>query len=322
MPLKKEALSKEAKFLEEIEKVRDVIKKKHQLLKLGKESISETANEYLKPVIGPLENIAAKITPIINNKKSKISKDNTYDSEREEDSIISDGTHSSNSGNINTEQNLSSDEETEAFHDTIEDLQLIEQEADETGLKNDLTTQYLNKIDTLQWDKDYGVKRKNSGEYKIGNAELLFENNNMIVADETYEITQGLLELLFMKSPEKTKVTQIDEKNYAQILLNTNAHLRYHNSKNTVKNSASQKYITFILPHMKSTQHHGSDLLPTNMIIQSKKQSKVNYVYWDNPNELVDRLRLLVASRTAGNPSHDNEIMSIIEELREANIIH
>ncbi|XP_044013976.1 uncharacterized protein LOC122856358 [Aphidius gifuensis] len=322
MPLKKEALSKEAKFLEEIEKVRDVIKKKHQLLKLGKESISETANEYLKPVIGPLENIAAKITPIINNKKSKISKDNTYDSEREEDSIISDRTHSSNSGNINTEQNLSSDEETEAFHDTIEDLQLIEQEADETGLKNDLTTQYLNKIDTLQWDKDYGVKRKNSGEYKIGNAELLFENNNMIVADETYEITQGLLELLFMKSPEKTKVTQIDEKNYAQILLNTNAHLRYHNSKNTVKNSASQKYITFILPHMKSTQHHGSGLLPTNMIIQSKNQSKVNYVYWDNPNELVDRLRLLVASRTAGNPSHDNEIMSIIEELREANIIH
>ncbi|XP_044012198.1 uncharacterized protein LOC122855073 [Aphidius gifuensis] len=300
MPLKKEALSKEAKFLEEIEKVRDVIKKKHQLLKLGKESISETANEYLKPVIGPLENIAAKITPIINNKKSKISKDNTYDSEREEDSI-SDRTHSSNSGNINTEQNLSSVEETEAFHDTIEDLQLIDQEADET---------------------DYGVKRKNSGEYKIGNAELLFENNNIIVADETYEITQGLLELLFMKSPEKTKVTQIDEKNYAQILLNTNAHLRYHNSKNTVKNSASQKYITFILPHMKSTQHHGSGLLPTNMIIQSKNQSKVNYVYWDNPNELVDRLRLLVASRTAGNPSHDNEIMSIIEELREANIIH
>ncbi|XP_044013770.1 uncharacterized protein LOC122856074 [Aphidius gifuensis] len=300
MPLKKEALSKEAKFFEEIEKVRDVIKKKHQLLKLGKESISETANEYLKPVIGPLENIAAKITPIINNKKSKISKDNTYDSEREEDSIF-DRTHSSNSGNINTEQNLSSVEETEAFHDTIEDLQLIDQEADET---------------------DYGVKRKNSGEYKIGNAELLFENNNIIVADETYEITQGLLELLFMKSPEKTKVTQIDEKNYAQILLNTNAHLRYHNSKNTVKNSASQKYITFILPHMKSTQHHGSGLLPTNMIIQSKNQSEVNYVYWDNPNELVDRLRLLVASRTAGNPSHDNEIMSIIEELREANIIH
>ena len=47
----------------------------------------------------------------------------------------------------------------------------------------------------------------------------------------------------------------------------------------------------------------------------------INYVYWDDANELVDRLRLLLASRDAGHTGHDNEIASIVEELREAGLI-
>lgn len=43
--------------------------------------------------------------------------------------------------------------------------------------------------------------------------------------------------------------------------------------------------------------------------------------YWDDANELVDRLRLLVSSTSAGHTGHSNEIISIIEELREANLI-
>ena len=49
--------------------------------------------------------------------------------------------------------------------------------------------------------------------------------------------------------------------------------------------------------------------------------NKIDYVHWNDPNELVDRLRLLNASRQAGHTVHDNEILSIIEELREAGII-
>lgn len=50
-------------------------------------------------------------------------------------------------------------------------------------------------------------------------------------------------------------------------------------------------------------------------------ENKPNYIYWDDPNELVDRLRLLMASQAAGHTNHNNEIISIIEELREAKII-
>jgi len=49
--------------------------------------------------------------------------------------------------------------------------------------------------------------------------------------------------------------------------------------------------------------------------------NSINYVYWDDPNKLVDRLKLLVASKQAGHTGHKNEIVSIIEELREAKII-
>lgn len=45
------------------------------------------------------------------------------------------------------------------------------------------------------------------------------------------------------------------------------------------------------------------------------------YEYYDDPNELCDRLRLLVSSKSAGNTNHDQEINSIIEELRERDIV-
>ncbi len=44
-------------------------------------------------------------------------------------------------------------------------------------------------------------------------------------------------------------------------------------------------------------------------------------VYYDDPNELVTRLNLLTSSQNVGNTGVNNEIISILEELRERNII-
>lgn len=46
-----------------------------------------------------------------------------------------------------------------------------------------------------------------------------------------------------------------------------------------------------------------------------------DFVFWTNPNTLVNRLRLLIASRDAGNNSHDKEIEEIIQELKARKII-
>jgi len=63
----------------------------------------------------------------------------------------------------------------------------------------------------------------------------------------------------------------------------------------------------------------GKGMLPHTMLVS--RGHKTDYVYWDDPNELVDRLQLLAASYQAGNKSHTNEIMSMLEELREAGLI-
>jgi len=34
----------------------------------------------------------------------------------------------------------------------------------------------------------------------------------------------------------------------------------------------------------------------------------IDYVHWDDPNELVDRLRLLDASHRAGNNAHNESV--------------
>ena len=57
------------------------------------------------------------------------------------------------------------------------------------------------------------------------------------------------------------------------------------------------------------------------MILNDKKIDYVHYVTFHDLNELVDRLRLLEASHQAGHNAHDNEILSIIEEFREADFI-
>ena len=50
--------------------------------------------------------------------------------------------------------------------------------------------------------------------------------------------------------------------------------------------------------------------------------SPIDYVHWDNPNALCDRLRVLVADREHGFTGHDREIKLIIKELRAAKIIY
>lgn len=99
---------------------------------------------------------------------------------------------------------------------------------------------------------------------------------------------------------------------YKDIILKTNAHKRYYHPKRQVDGSKSLKYKEIIAPLI-DPQGHG--------MLMEYNDNPINYVYWDDPNELVERLRLLVASKEAGHKGHINEINSIIEELQEANII-
>lgn len=72
-----------------------------------------------------------------------------------------------------------------------------------------------------------------------------------------------------------------------------------------------------------STSQIGSGLFPqkTKVIKPTNGRYKCQYVYWDDVNELVERLYLLSMSQRAGNTSLENEIINIEAELREGGYI-
>jgi len=116
--------------------------------------------------------------------------------------------------------------------------------------------------------------------------------------------TSGLNQLLFLKNP--LIFTDIDLEVYKSILTQTSVHLS--TVENKIKKGGT-KYSTII-----------SKLFPSGGELSMKLQ-KNNLVYWDNPNELVDRLRLLLASKAAGNTGVSNEKVSIFNELHDAGLI-
>lgn len=166
------------------------------------------------------------------------------------------------------------------------------------------------------------------------------------IDDQTYSGTPGLYELLFKKEP--VGYTKKDLDDYMKILAQTNAYRRNYDPNEQVQGTGSSKYVSIIGPYLQKAgitktrninpaaerlvQNFARRLAPyreSRMVSKKGGEGltlKVNkhntdYVYWDNVNELVDRLRLLVASMIAGHTGHNNEIISIVEELKEANII-
>lgn len=143
--------------------------------------------------------------------------------------------------------------------------------------------------------------------------------------NKKYEISSGLKELLLKKKPDIHLITDIDRQNYKDILLETNAHKRDFKSMGQIKGDKSMKYCQIIKPLFSES----NDLTEKNVIkkggnmkfLKKSYNKNTDLIYWDDPNELIERLMLLVASKNAGNNNHDNEIISIIEELKEAEII-
>lgn len=117
------------------------------------------------------------------------------------------------------------------------------------------------------------------------------------VAGRKYRNTPGLKQLLFKKDVNLNLVTDSDMQNYKSILLDTNAHRRDYEPSKPIKSNKGLKCLQVIKPlfKLKNTVHEkGLPLL-------KKWRKNIDLVYWDDPNELVERLKLLIASKDAGN---------------------
>jgi len=148
----------------------------------------------------------------------------------------------------------------------------------------------------------------------------LDDADNIIIDGVRYVGTLGLYELIFKRIPNLLYTE--DDMNKYKSMLATNAHKHKHQSQGRLLSNRGYKYKYVIAPLMsitpKKQKNKSGKGLSHTMILND---NAIDYVHWDDSNELVNRLRLLDASHRAGNNAHDNEILSIMEELREASLI-
>lgn len=291
--------NKKNKITEELIKTTNEVRRKCNSLKRSKYDEDLFFEETFKPITKPLKHIADKIS---------INSTNQQGEEQEQSS--------SRSKRPKTE--------SESYDESKQDKE--KNDNDDGNRQRILYFLTLLESRSMMIDKSYGIYIKfvkNEKVYKIGNASITWNNSKINIEGKEYVPTEGLCELLFLKDPRKDYYTQNDLDNYSEILVASKAYYRHFDESQQIKGSNSPKYVQIIKPIIiqqnqknKEKQHTGKGFA----LMQLPKEN-VDYIYWDDPNEIVDRLRLLISSSQAGHNSHNNEIMSIIEELREAQII-
>lgn len=343
-----DAFKCEKNTLRELVRAREAIKRKHNLLKNERADFEKAIGETFKPVIDPLEKLVSykeessppppplsfmmKEEPKVKSFR-EISKKMSFSDQKPEikqfdESNVRmkfiDGNKSANSNQFQMTDDL--DESFASVTNNVINSTFKSIPEQNPSSEESVKDKYLKLLDDSiknEMDNIYGVK-KAGGTYMLGNSQIKFDRDMIIVNNHIYPKSNGLMELIFKRQPDQSICTSSDQENYRNILEATSAHRVKHNQHGKLRTSKSAKYKNIILPMFTNSKSEsnkkGGSLLPRYKT--AKLNSNIDYVYWEDPNEIIDRLRLLIAERTAGNNSHDNEIHSIVEELRESGYIY
>lgn len=294
--------------LKNLIETRKKIRQKYNALKSGKMALDSKLADTFKTITEPLKKIAEKELVGVEHLKSKRKKINE-----------------SHPGDIKRRLTFDDDNDHYNNDDSYYDLSIPPQ----TPTKFKQYFDYHENPEAHNLDTKYGVY-KSGEDYKIGNSIVTTDSSgNVVISGKKYIGTEGLYQLLFDKYPNKEVYTEEDFKNYSKILIESNAHKRGYNKYAQIRGNASFKYKNIIKKIASSEKKKSGKGMKqrftiknsNNMNFMNIPSSNIDYIHWDDPNELVDRLRLLIASQQAGHNNHNNEIISILEELKEANII-
>ena len=314
--------------LQQITKLSDIIRAKYKKIKYNKITSEDKVNKVFKPVVEPLKQLVEisndktkqeneKVKQENNELKNQLIFKNYYDQ---------DSNYSNNLFKDDDEKTVKGEETNENDLDDYKSVisnastsKSNYQLAFDTSLNKTLESKVNNLLDKVEKndreiDTEIGVRIAPSGFFMLGSKRIEFDDDKFTIDNKSYSLTDGLLELMFKKDPNVQTITSDDLEMMKELLLMTNVH-RKSNSKNgelRYKNRKFEKHLTFLF------NKYGQGLTD----YMTYNNNKIDYVYWNDPNELCSRLKLLIASQAAGNTSHSNEINSIIEELREANVIY
>ena len=192
----------------------------------------------------------------------------------------------------------------------IENLQPIGEASkkleEEDELVGDIAIKYL-RLDDKVRDKTFGIN-KIDGHHYIGDTHVIIHKNNIIIDDEKFVGTPGLWDLIMLKEPPKENYTRKEYKDYVNILSKTHVLHQGNNPNNPYpKSSKGYKWNRF-LSHI--WEHRGVRFEGEGTVIMSS-----------DPNALLERLDLLLASQKAGHTGVGNELVSICDELKRQGVL-
>ena len=309
---------------QEIIKAADSIRKKYKILRKGRQVKENASMKYFEPLVKPLQTLVdltknpqtitpEKITPKVEGKLKKSEPyENVEIDQFNEGEILNQSNQTVNALEIPFDESLVWS--YEGYDEAESDLwQKWQKRLENYG---PLTREYLTKlwIDTNdKFDYKFGVRPDpETNTWRIGNIEINFDRqDNIHIENHIFRGTPGLFELLFKKLPDSNIYTEEDLKIYKEILLASDAHLQKYDKNRQIAGSSGVKYRAIISKLFSSS---GRGFLPVT-------NNQIDYLHWNDINELVERLFLLKTAQRAGHSGVDIEINSIEQELREEGVI-
>ena len=188
-----------------------------------------------------------------------------------------------------------------------------EEEEEDEELVGEIAYEFLNKPFS---DKTFGI-RKEKGHHYIGNQHVIIKDNDIFLPkyNERFEGTTGLWELIMSKNPKN--FTDKDYDNYDDLMVMTNALHRYNDEDNPhPKGSGRTKWKKLLSPIWYRKK--------SRIIFPKKKEGYEGegvVVIPSDPNALLERLDLLLASQEAGHTGVRNELVSICDELKRQGVL-
>lgn len=333
-----------SEILREIEKSRQVVRKKYKKLRRFQGLAKQQIAKNLEPLITPLRHLVDLEIKQENGGGQPIIKSEPFKPESAPSQEESDDERISDDSNITLDGTLANNGNITAITSTPKAKGALFTQGASTSQDvtirrptqntNTLISRYMRELITKN-DNDiaFGPKLDPSTEkFTLGTVpfDVDEKNDKVRVGDHVFQSSVGLLELIFKSHPQD--VNEKDEQVYSEIMKISGLHL---NSNNRVKSNRGEKYTKYIkklkdqtiseknIPQQNLTTFYDAsegNLTGGNLRAQYSEKP-VQFVYWDNPNELVDRLHLLISERDAGHSGVDGEIISILEELSERGFI-
>ena len=195
-----------------------------------------------------------------------------------------------------------------------------DEEEDEDGTIGEIAKKYLNIPHEIR-DTTFGVRKKGVHHY-IGNKHVIIKDDNIIVDGKEFIGTPGLWELLMLKypSPEERYLPD-DYDNYERLMIQTNVLHRENDPYNIYpKGSKGHKWTRLHSPIWKK---HREEEVEKRQAEWRKKgyTGKGTVIMSSDPNALLERLDLLLASQKAGHTGVGNELVSICDKLKRQGVL-